>query len=136
MPAPRAASPTRPAPGRKPSAHATTPACADGAAHHGAAPHRGGSMRRSIPLLATLLSVLALVLSAVPAAALSPFGGVVEIHEPDCRPATFVTDAAMGTDGVLRGFVSAPLGGCQENPVIRYFEKDGSSVTGVSTPYR
>jgi hypothetical protein len=93
-------------------------------------------MRRGIPRLAALLGAVALVLTAVPAAALSPFGSPVEIYEPDCRAFGFDADGVMGSDGILRGFTSAAGDNCAQYPVIRYFEQDGSSVTNVSTPYR
>jgi hypothetical protein len=93
-------------------------------------------MRRGIPRLAALLGAVALVLTAVPATALSPFGAPVEIYEPDCRAFGFDADGHMGSDGILRGFTSAAGDDCAQYPVIRYFEQDGSSVTNVSSPYR
>jgi hypothetical protein len=93
-------------------------------------------MRRGIPRLAVLLSAVALVLMAVPAAALSPFGSPVEVYEPGCRSFGFDADGHMGSDGILRGFTSAAGDECAQNPVIRYFEQDGSSVTNVASPYR
>jgi hypothetical protein len=93
-------------------------------------------MRRPAPSVAVLAGVLALILAAAPAAALSPFGETVEVVDPSCRFADSTGDAAMGTDGVLRGFAAFAGGNCPGSAAIRYFEKDGADVTTETSPYR
>jgi hypothetical protein len=93
-------------------------------------------MRRRAPSLIALAGVVALMLAAAPAVALSPFGATVEVVESSCHGEDSTSDAVMGTDGILRGFVDFAGGNCPGTDAIRYFEKDGGDVTVEVSPYR
>jgi hypothetical protein len=93
-------------------------------------------MRRRAPSLIALAGVVALILAAAPAVALSPFGSTVEVVESSCRFEDSTGDAVMGSDGILRGFVDFAGGNCPGSAAIRYYEKDGGDVTVETSPYR
>jgi hypothetical protein len=90
--------------------------------------------RRLVP--AALAAFALLVPSVPPAAALGSFGPVTEVYDPDCRAADVSGDAAVGSDGVVRGFTVSSGGSCPASPAIRYFELDGADVVLHTTSQR
>jgi hypothetical protein len=94
--------------------------------------------RRFLSLsLVALLMPAALLAWATPAAAVGPFGPVVTVVQAGCRPDGSASgDSVVGSDGIVRGFVSFTGGNCGTNPLIRYFEGSGASWTSIVSPYR
>jgi hypothetical protein len=95
------------------------------------------ALTRPAILLALVLAVAAWALAAArPAAAVGPFGPNTTVVAAGCNFADVTGDSVVGSDGVVRGFVSFTGGSCGTNPQIRYFEGSGSTWTSAVSPYR
>jgi hypothetical protein len=67
--------------------------------------------------MVALLMPAALLAWATPAAAVGPFGPVVTVVQAGCRPDGSASgDSVVGSDGIVRGFVSFTGGNCGTNP--------------------
>jgi hypothetical protein len=89
-------------------------------------------MRR--PVIIVLLSLALLVAVAVPAHAVGAFGAPVTVVPSPCSFVFADADAALGSDGLTRGFVTYNGPGCPFQ--IWYFQGSGSSWTRQLSPYR
>jgi hypothetical protein len=89
-------------------------------------------MRR--PAAVALLSLAILLAAAVPARAVGAFGPPVTVVPSPCAFVFSDADAALGSDGLTRGFVTYNGTGCDFE--IWYFQGSGSSWTRQLSPYR
>jgi hypothetical protein len=89
-------------------------------------------MRR--PAAVVLLSLVVLFAAAVPARAVGSFGPPVTVVPSPCSFVSADLDAALGSDGRTRGFVTYNGTGCDFE--IWYFQGSGSSWTRQLSPYR
>ena len=88
-------------------------------------------MRRSAAIV--LLSLALLVAAAAPAPAVGAFGAPVTVVPSPCSFVFADADAALGSDGLTRGFVTYNGAGCPSD--IWYFQGSGSSWTRLLSPY-
>jgi hypothetical protein len=93
--------------------------------------------RLAVPVV-LVLALVASLAAASPAAAVGPFGPVVTVTQPNCffDDTSTTGDSVVGSDGIIRGFVSFAGGSCGANPQIRYFQGSGASWTSTMSPYR
>lgn len=89
-------------------------------------------MRR--PATVVLLSLALLLAVALPAHAVGAFGAPVTVVRSPCSFVFTDADAALGSDGRTRGFVTYNGSGCPFQ--IWYFQGSGSSWTRQLSPYR
>src|SRR5262245_24902169 len=90
------------------------------------------AMRR--PAAVVLLSLVLLVAVALPAGAVGAFGPPVTVVPSPCSFIFATADAALGADGLTRGFATYTGSGCDDE--IWYFQGSGSSWTPQLSPYR
>jgi hypothetical protein len=93
-------------------------------------------MRRPMtgPAAVVLLSLALLVAVALPARAVGTFGPSVTVVPSPCSFVFADADAALGSDGLTRGFVTYNGPGCASE--IWYFQGSGSSWSRQLSPYR
>jgi hypothetical protein len=93
-------------------------------------------MRRSMrrPAAIVLLSLAMLVGAALPARAVGTFGASVTVVPSPCSFNFADLDAALGSDGLTRGFATYSGPGCASE--IWYFQGSGSTWTRQLSPYR
>jgi hypothetical protein len=89
-------------------------------------------MRR--PAAVVLLSLAMLLAAAMPALAVGTFGPPVTVVPSPCPFVSSDADAALGSDGLTRGFATYNGSGCDFE--IWYFQGSGSSWTRQLSPYR
>jgi hypothetical protein len=83
--------------------------------------------------LVSLVVVVLIAVSAVPARAIGSFGPSVGVYDPPCAFDGFSVDAAQDTGGVAHGFAQL---WCGEDLTIHYFEGSGGTWTQEATPYQ
>jgi hypothetical protein len=95
-------------------------------------------MRRSSLLILACCFALAgaLVVVAPARGAVQPFGPAVTVLSPGHPFGWASGDAAVGSDGIIRGFVAFSGDGSWDDDAIRYFEGSGSTWTSTVSPYR
>jgi hypothetical protein len=93
-------------------------------------------MRRPMtgPAAVVLLSLTLLVAAALPARAVGTFGPPVTVVPSPCSFVFADADAALGSDGLTRGFVTYNGPGCAFE--IWYFQGSGSTWTRQLSPYQ
>jgi hypothetical protein len=83
--------------------------------------------------LVSLVVVVLIAVSAMPARAIGSFGPPVGVYDPPCAFDGFSVDAAQDTGGVAHGFAQL---WCGEDLTIHYFEGSGGTWTQEATPYQ
>jgi hypothetical protein len=83
-----------------------------------------------------LLAALAMAAMAAPARAVGPFGPAVTVVDLGCNGTDFnVSKAALGGDGIVRGWTVANGAGCGDDRVW-FYQGAGRSWTRERSPYR